>query len=152
MQSWTSSADGVACTPLKGGLTAYTMSALGTEVANKCGAIRRKTTGGEHPYHEHIARVCYDDHPHLVWREHEEVPLVLVEMEEGGCMDMANNKWWTKWLGVGSSPKEKESTKPNINEDSDSNTTATGQQAQLDQKPGHKSAGPSMHMDCAADR
>ena len=54
------------------------------------------------------------------------MPLVLVEMEEGGCMDMGNNKWWTKWLGVGSSPKEKESTKPNNNEESDNNMSSSG--------------------------
>ena len=152
MQSWTSSVDGVACTPLKGGLKAYTMSALGTEVANKCAAIRRKTPGVEHQYHEHIAGVWDDDDPHPVWRAHEEVPLVLEEMEEGGCMDMGNNKWWTKWLGVGSSPQEMGSTKPNIAEESDGNTTATRQQAQLDQKPGRKSAGPSMLLDYVVDR
>ena len=42
----------------------------------------------------------YDDDPHPIWREQEEVPPVLEEMEEGGCMDIGNNKWWTKWLGV----------------------------------------------------
>ena len=58
--------------------------------------------------------------------EQEEVPLVLVEMEEGGCMDMGNNKWWTKWLGVESSPKEMESTKPNNKEESDSSMSSNG--------------------------
>ena len=35
-----------------------------------------------------------------VWREQEEVLLVLVGMEEGGCVSMGNNNWWTKWLRV----------------------------------------------------
>ena len=61
VQSWTSLANGVACTLLKGGLKAYTMSALGTEVANKCAAIHKKTAGLEHVYHEHIAGVWDDD-------------------------------------------------------------------------------------------
>ena len=126
VQSWTSRADEVACTPLKGGLRAYTMSALGTEVANKWGAIRRETPGVDHQYREHIAGVWADDDPHPVWREQEEVPLVLVEAEDGGCMDMGNNRWWTKWLGVGSSPKEKGSTKPDNNEESDNITSSNG--------------------------
>ena len=68
------------------------MSALGTEAANKCAAIRRKTPGVEHQYHKHIAGAWDDDDPHPVWREQEEVPMGLVEMKEGGCMDMGNNK------------------------------------------------------------
>ena len=55
---------------------------------------------------------------HGVCREQEEVPLVLVEAQEGGCMDMGNNKWWTRWMGVGRPPKEMESTKPNNEEES----------------------------------
>ena len=126
VQSWTSPADEVACTLLKGGLKAYTMSVLGMEVANRCAAIRRKKPGVDHRYHEHLAGVWDDDDPHPVGREQEEVPVVLVETEDGGCMDMGNNKWWTKWLGVGSSPKEKESTKPDNNEESDSSTSSNG--------------------------
>ena len=48
VQSWTSQVDVVLCTPLKGGLKAYTMLALDTEVANQRAAIRRQTPGVEH--------------------------------------------------------------------------------------------------------
>ena len=126
VQSWTSPADEVACAPMKGGLKAYTMSVLGMEVANRCAAIRRKKPGMDHRYHEHLAGVWDDDDPHPVGREQEEVPVVLVEAEDGGCMDMGNNRWWTKWLGAGSTPKEKENTKPDNNEESDSSTSSNG--------------------------
>ena len=54
------------------------------------------------------------------------MPLVLVEMAEGGCMDMGNNKWWTKWLGVESTPREKGCTKHNNDEEKDSSMVGSG--------------------------
>ena len=41
-------------------------------------------------------------------------------------MDMGNNKWWTKWLGVGSTPAEKGSTKHNNDKESDNNMGSSG--------------------------
>ena len=77
--------------------------------------------------------------------------MVLVEAEDGGCMDMGNNRWWTKWLGVGSSPREKESTKPDNNEERDSSTSSNGTASTVGPEAWSQSAVPSTHVDYAAD-
>ena len=120
-------------------------------MANKCAAICRKIPGVEHHYDEHIAGVWDDNDPHTVWREQEEVPLVTVEMQEGGCMDTGNNKWWTKWLGVGSTQGKSGARSTTTTRRVTAAWAAVGQQAEWDQKPGCKNAGPSTHVDCAAD-
>ena len=68
--------------------------------------------------------------------------LVLVEIEEGVCMDMGNNKWWTKWSSVGSSPKEKESTKSNKEEESDNSTGSKGTTSTAGPKASPQKRGP----------
>ena len=140
VQSWTSQAEGVACASLKGGLKAYIMSALGMEVANKCASICKTTPRVEHQYHEHIAGVWDDSEPHPVWRGHEEVPLVLVGIEESGCV--RNNKWWTEWLRVRTTQVEKEKTKGNNDEESGSNTCNSGKASMVGLEAWSQKRGP----------
>ena len=49
-------------------------------------------------------------------------------------MDMGNNKWRTQWLGVGSSQREKESTKPNNVEESDISMSSNGTTSTMGQE------------------
>ena len=150
VQSWTSPADEVACTPLKGGLKAYTMSALGTEVANTCAAIRRKKPGVDHQYHEHLAGVWDDDDPRPVWSRRK-------------CRWSSRRRRmvavWT-WETTGGEPngweweahqRKRRTQSPTTMRRVTAARAATGQQARSDQKLGCKSVGPSMHVDYAAD-
>ena len=91
--------------------------------------MHRKALGVVHQHHEHIAGV-WDNELHLelhpVWRGREEVPLVLVGMEEGGGVRMGSNKWWTEWLRMRRAQGEEERTQGNNDEENDSSTCSSG--------------------------